>query len=181
MLCDVQRSVLLVIDAQTRLLDAMHEAQDTSHGIALLCQAANLLAVPVIATEQYPKGLGHTDTAVEQALPAGIGKIEKTCFSCCGSADFVSALHHSGREQAVLTGVETHVCVLQTALELQQAGKQVFVIEDAVSSRQPQHKHNALQRLRQAGVIVSNRESLLFEWLRDARHAQFKAVTALIR
>jgi len=148
---------------------------------AILLQAAALLNIPVLVTEQYPKGLGKTEPAVACHLPAQARHFEKTCFSCCGAAGFMDVVRGLARRHVVLAGMETHVCVLQTALELKDAGNQVFVVEDAVCSRAEANHHNALARLRQAGVIVSNTESVLFEWLRDARHAQFKQVSALIR
>ena len=105
---------------------------------------------------------------------------EKLGFSCCSSTAFNDALDTSEREQIILLGQETHVCVLQTALELQYQGKQVYVIEDAVCSRNIEHKHNALQRMQQQGITLINYESVLFEWLRSAEHADFKTLSALL-
>jgi nicotinamidase-related amidase len=183
MLCSVSESVLLIIDTQTRLAAATPEAARARviNSSGVLLQAAALLNVPALVTEQYPKGLGHTEPAVIRHLPAQARHFEKTCFSCCAAAGFMDALRGLARRQIILAGMETHVCVLQTALELNAAGKQVFVAEDAVCSRVEAHHLNALARLRQAGVIVSNSESVLFEWLRDAGHARFKQISALIR
>jgi nicotinamidase-related amidase len=106
---------------------------------------------------------------------------DKTGFSCCASENFCEALETSERKQVILVGQETHVCILQTALELLERGHQVFVVADAVSSRNPEHKINALQRMQHHGVIVTNYESVLFEWLRNANHPKFKAISGLLR
>ncbi len=176
-------SQLLLIDVQLRLAAAMPDADRARvlrYGAAL-SQAAGLLGVPVIATEQYPKGLGGTEPALREAMPAQTSMVEKMCFACTGEAGFRQVLAAQPRRQLVLAGMEAHVCVLQTAMELHAEGYQVFVAEDAVSSRNPSHQQNAMERLRQAGVVVTNTESVLFEWLRDASHPQFKAVSALIK
>lgn len=181
-LCHAERSCLIMVDAQTRLLGAMAPEDRTSlveRGRRLL-EATDRLEIPVLATEQYPKGLGGTEETLRQAAPETTRWFDKTCFSCCGARGFGTALV-ADRPQTVLFGMETHVCVLQTALELQAQGKEVFVVEDAVCSRSPENRTNALARLRQSGVIVTNSESVLFEWLGDARHEHFKALTAALK
>ena len=181
-LCSPSESLLVVVDTQTKLAAAMPpiKRDEVLRNTAILLQAASLLGVPVLLTEQYPKGLGRTETALTQHLPQGSPVIEKTCFSCCGATDFMAAVQHSRRNQIILTGMEAHVCVLHTALDLHATGIQVFVVEDAVCSRRMRNKTNALARLRQAGIVVTNTESVLFEWLRDASHEHFKAISALI-
>lgn len=182
-LLQVERSLLLIVDMQSRLLDAMPavDAQGMLDNSIRLLRAAALLDVPMLLTEQYPKGLGHTAETVAQALPGAARCFEKTAFSCCGSAEFNQALHAGGKRQVVIAGQESHVCVLQTAFDLLQKGFEVFVVEDAVCSRSEQHKRNALRRMRQAGVDIVCHESVLFEWLRDARHPHFKMISALLR
>ena len=179
LLSEAGNSQLVVIDIQERLAAAMPEKprQQTIHHTALLAEAAAELGVPVVRTEQYPKGLGGMVTELQAV--AG-NTVEKTCFSCFAAAGFPSALDGM-RRQIVLTGMETHVCVLQTAMEMHQAGYQVFVVEDGVCSRHKRHHRNALARMRQAGVIITNVESVLFEWLRDAAHPAFKRLSRLIR
>jgi len=173
-------SQLVLIDVQEKLCGVMEPAAlaETVKHCGILLQAASLLEIPVICTEQYPKGLGHTlpELAARLVQPA----IEKTCFSCHDSAPFRARLH-GDRNQVILAGMEAHICVLQTALQLSHAGKQVFVVEDAVMSRKPEHKANALARLRQAGVIVTNAESVVFEWLRVAEGDAFKQISRLVR
>ncbi len=181
-LCDRDRSLLVMVDMQEKLLGAM-SADDRVHVLRqgkLLLRAASQLGVPVIATEQYPQGLGPTDAGLRETLPDTGRIFDKTCFSCCGADGFTTALD-ANRPQVILFGIEAHVCLLQTALELQTLGKQVFVAEDAICSRNDAHKHNAVARMRQAGIIVTNSESVLFEWLRDARHEQFRTLSALLK
>lgn len=182
-LLNIEQSQLLIVDVQSRLLEAMPpaDAQTLLDNSAKLLKAADLLELPVLLTEQYPKGLEHTAETVKQALPASAHCFEKTVFSCCGSAEFNQALHAGAKNQVVIVGQEAHVCVLQTAFELLRQGFDVFVVEDAVCSRAVQHKENALRRMRQAGVGIVNHESVLFEWLRDARHPHFKMISALVR
>lgn len=180
--CISEKSQLVVIDMQARLLNAM--AEDERSNVLAACEtlvkSAGLLEVPVIVSEQYPAGLGHTDSAIANLLHE-VDVIEKTCFSCNSSEKFKQQADKENREQVVLCGIEAHVCVLQTALEMIESGKTVFVVEDAVCSRNRSNKQNALARIQLAGGIVTNVESVLFEWLRDAAHPQFKAVSALIR
>ncbi len=181
-LADAKHSQLVVIDVQERLVAAMPEKprQQALHNTALLTQAANTLKIPIVHTEKYPKGLGTTEEVVRSHL-AETGAIEKTCFSCCAAEGFITAVSLAQRQQIILCGMESHVCVLQTAIELQQAGYQVFVVENAICSRHKQNHNNALARLRQAGIIVTNTESVIFEWLRDARHPDFKTLSRLLR
>ncbi|MCB4809885.1 isochorismatase family protein [Methylovorus menthalis] len=174
-------SQVVVIDVQEKLCAAMpaEEAQTVVRNIGILLQAAALLEVPRLYTEQYPQGLGPT---LETLLPwlGDVPRIEKTVFSCWQAPGFRQHLT-SDRPQVILTGMEAHICVLQTALDLQAHGHQVIVAADAVLSRQTLHRDNALQRLSQAGIIVSNTESIAFEWLGAAGSDAFKQISRLIR
>ena len=174
-------SVLVLVDIQQRLMTAMPEGvrERMIKQVGVLLQAAEALQIPVIVTEQYPKGLGDTEPELIEQL-SNIPPLEKTCFSCTQSAEFLSYIRSNYRHQIILTGMESHICVLQTALELHEQGFQVFVVEDAVCSRQTENQQNALLRLRQAGVIVTNTESVLFEWLEDAEHPAFRTLSKLI-
>jgi nicotinamidase-related amidase len=176
MLASADASVLLLIDVQERLAAAMPPPalEMLIRNGRLLLAAAARLGVPVLVTEQYPKGLGRTVPELAEAVPAGAARAEKTCFSAAG-------MEAGGRRQAILAGMESHVCVLQSALEFSAAGREVFVVEDACCSRTPENHANAMRRMRAAGVVVTNTESVLFEWLRDARHEHFKAISALLR
>lgn len=183
MLCKLEQSVLLVCDMQQRLIVAMpdNEADMMLHNTQILLQAAALLDIPVIATEQYPKGLGSTETSIRDAFPETTKMFEKTAFSCCAADGLMEALLTLGRSQIIVVGMETHVCVLQTAYQLKSTELDVFVVADATCSRKAIHQSNALQRMKDHGVVITNHESVLFEWLGDARHAQFKSLSALIR
>jgi nicotinamidase-related amidase len=176
-------SVLVIVDIQERLLPTMPPAgrEQMLRNVRILAESATRIGVPILVTEQYPKGLGPTTEPVLEALPPVAPRIDKTCFSCSGSEAFIAALAATARSQVVLAGMEGHVCVLQSALELRAAGREVWVVEDACCSRNPANLVNAVHRMRAAGVVVANTESVIFEWLRDARHEQFKAISALLR
>ena len=177
---DRNQSQLVVVDMQTRLSSVMTDhVDDVVKNCATLLQSAALLEIPTILTEQYPKGLGSTVPDLSQYM-VGKKAVEKTAFSCCGEPAFNRQLlgDHS---QVILAGMEAHICVLQTALDLLAQGKTVFVLEDAVISRNPENKRNALNRMREAGVIISNTESLVFEWLGVAEGDAFKKISQLVR
>jgi nicotinamidase-related amidase len=180
-LADRYDSQLVLIDVQERLCSVMPEPAlaGVLRNSSILLQAARLMDVPAIYTEQYPKGLGTTLPELAQWLePAS--RVEKTCFSCCEESAFSDQLDDT-RRQLVLTGMEAHICVLQTALQLHEMGRQVFVVEDAVLSRNPANHANAMSRLSHAGVIVTNTESVVFEWLKVAEGDVFKQMARLIR
>ena len=183
LLCNHDDSVLVVIDIQERLCSVMPDKilKKVSENTELLIQAASLLEIPVLLSEQYPKGLGYTLANITSCLPATAQTIEKTCFSCAGDQSFIEALKHLNKKHVILAGMEAHICVVQTALELQQQNYQVFIAADAVCSRKKSHFRNALLRMQQANCFISNAESICFEWLRDATHSQFKAIAKLIK
>jgi len=176
-------SLLIIVDIQTKLAAVMPEteAQLMTANTGILLEAAGLLNIPVLLTEQYPKGLGSTDASILQKLPEATQVFEKTGFSCCLAEGFCAALESNGRKQIILAGLEAHVCVLQTALEMRHNGYQVYVVEDAICSRKAEHKFYALQRMQQQGVTLTNYESVLFEWLRDASHPHFRRISGLLR
>jgi len=181
-IADSQLSTLMVIDIQERLTTAMPKGvrDRVIEQVSVLLTAAECLSIPVMVTEQYPKGLGATERALLDKLPTGTPVIEKTNFSSARVDSVAEALQQSGRKQVFLAGMETHICVLQTTLDLLKQGYEVFVIEDAVSSRAKGNQFNALQRMRLAGAVITNVESLLFEWLGDATHPEFKTLAKLI-
>ena len=167
-------STLVLIDIQERLAGVMPARESIVRSAGILLEAAGRIGIPVVATEQYPQGLGPTVAELTAKLPADGKRIEKTSFSACAALPLT-------RPQVILAGMEAHVCVLLTALELAAAGREVFVVADAVCSRTEANRSNALARLQAAGVTVTNTESVLFEWLRDAGHEHFRAVSKLIR
>jgi nicotinamidase-related amidase len=152
--------------------------QSVIKNCGILVTAAAMLEVPTLLTEQYPQGLGNTVPELLAQLTR-IKAIEKTAFSCAAEPKFTRQLTVD-RPQMILAGMEAHICVLQTALALV-ANKQVFVVEDAIISRNPANKANAIARLRDAGCIISNTESVVFEWLGKAEGETFKAISKLIR
>ncbi len=178
-LCAAEQSQLIIIDVQERLAGAMPPEAMTAveKQIGTLVTAATALAIPVIHTEQYPQGLGHTLPSLREQLAQ---PLEKTCFACTGAEGFNQHIQRN-RRQVILCGIEAHICVLQTAIELLGQGFQVFVVEDGVCSRKDSNRRNALDRLWQAGAHISNTESVLFEWLRDASHPDFRTLSKLIR
>lgn len=175
MLIDRKFSTLLVVDVQERLLPAIHEAQRVLDNTIWLIRLAQRLGVPVAASEQYPRGLGHLHADLRGLLgPECIA--EKLHFSCA-AAQCLATLPGSDRLQVLLCGIESHVCVLQTALELRWQGKEVFLVADAVSSRNPVDKDLALARMRDHGVEIVSREMLAFEWLRQAGTEEFRDIS----
>jgi hypothetical protein len=175
---------LLVIDLQTKLLSTVPNKvrERVVNNANLLLRAAWLLDVPITTTTQYAKGLGPTDPDVASQVPPNTPHFDKTAFSCCGALGCLPHLNGSvQRKQIVIAGMEAHVCVLQSAFDLQDVGYQVFVLDDATCSRKLENYHNALMRLQQGGVAITSTESVIFEWLRDASHEQFKVLSSFLR
>lgn len=172
---------LVVIDMQVKLSTAMpaDEMAVVIKQTEVMLQAAQLLAMPTLFTEQYPQGLGHTLPELRSAITHA-PVIEKTAFSACAEPKFNAKLSRD-KSQVILLGMEAHICVLQTALDLLANHKQVFVVEDAVISRNPANKANAMARMRDAGCVITNTESVLFECIGNAQHDAFKAIAKLIR
>lgn len=182
--CNSAISLLAVVDVQQRLGEAMpgKVLNRVLQNAALLTRAADMLEVPVIVTEQYPEGLGTTHPLVAVSLPEGVTPISKTTFSCLGNADFRAAIEaRDDRRQIVLVGMEAHICILQTALDLVAGGHEVFVVEDAICSRRLENYQNALDRMHRMGVNVVSAESVVFEWLGDSRHPHFKQIQSFLR
>lgn len=183
MKCDAENSVLLVIDVQKKLTSVMPNKvmERLTNNSKLLIKTASLLSIPVIVTRQYPKGLGPIEEEIAETLDNNTLEYEKTCFSCAGVSELMDALEKSGRKQVIITGIEAHICVMQTALDLKDKDYNVFVVTDAVASRQRENYENAIHRLTQSGITCINSESVVFEWLQDASHQAFKTVSAMVR
>jgi len=171
-------AVLVVVDVQERI-NAVMADQGHLGRIAVLIEACAALGVPVVATEQYPKGLGPTVAGLEKLLPAS--PLVKDTFSCAREPAVRTAIEAAGRRQAIVTGIECHVCVLQTAIDLAAAGYQVHVPHDAVSSRRAADKEWALRRMASAGVVITTTESALFELLERCGTDDFRVVSRMIR
>jgi nicotinamidase-related amidase len=175
-----ESAVLLIIDIQTRLVPAIADHEQIVHQSSVLLQTANLMELPVLATEQYPRGLGSTVEEIKQDLPEKVVVSEKISFDAC-TDEIRQALLASGRKQVIICGMETHVCVYQTVRRLLADGYEVFVAADAVGSRTVANKENALAMFRQMGAVVSNTETLIFDLLQVAGTPLFKQVSALIK
>jgi len=174
---DRSRAAILIVDVQDRLTPAMPPdalARVVKYGRALI-ETGKALGLPVLATEQYPKGLGRTVKGVRELLPDG-AVAQKTHFSAV-AAQCLGNLPGADRAQIVLVGTETHVCLLQTALELLEEGKEVYVVADAVGSRRVADRDVALARMRQEGARIVTREMVVFEWLAEAATPLFRDVS----
>ena len=180
MLLESQRSIQLVVDVQERLAPAIAEQEKLVDRIATLLKAAAELDVPVLATEQYSKGLGATIGPLAGLLPPG-AVVEKIHFNAAFEPGFVERVRELDRPQIVVTGTEAHVCVLQTTLGLKAAGFDCFLVADAVGSRDPDNRHFGMERMRANGVEIVTSEMVMFEWLRRGATPAFKRVLPLIR
>jgi hypothetical protein len=175
-----ENTLALIIDVQERLFPHIYEKEILEKNIRILISGLKILDIAILVTEQYPKGLGFTIPALNEVLPSNPA-IEKISFSCCDEPAFIKSLAHSGQKSIIIAGIESHVCVLQTVIDLFKQGYQPIVIEDCVSSRNPNDKKIALKRMRQEGAIVSTYESILFELLRVSGTEQFKAISKLVK
>lgn len=170
-------SCLLVVDVQEKLVPAVGEPEKLVANCAWLMGVASMLEVPLLVSEQYPAGLGRTVATLRSLAPEDAW-MEKVHFSCAEAPSCRARIEAVGRTQMVVAGIEAHVCVLQTALGLLQARKEVFVVADAVSSRRSLDAEVALARMRATGVQVITKEMVLFEWAHQAVTAQFRALSA---
>jgi nicotinamidase-related amidase len=172
-------TVLVVVDVQGRLARLMHEAQALFDSLARLVKGARVLGIPVITTEQNPTGLGPTVDEIAPLLPDPV--IPKMAFSCCGEPAFVDAVKATGRRQVLLAGIETHVCVYQTARDLLAGGWEVHVVSDAVSSRTAANRAVGLTKMQSAGAEVTSVEAALFEMLQAAEGPAFKQILEIVK
>ncbi len=180
MLIQTEKSLLLVIDIQTRLAPAIHDAPRLMANVIKLLQASRRLEVPCLATEQYPRGLGQTVPEIAELLSAD-AVVEKIHFSALAEPGFAERLKSSGRKQLVVVGMEAHVCVLQSVMEFLEAGYEVFLVADATGSRTPENAALAMERMRAAGARIVSSEMVIFEWMRRADIDCFKEISALIK
>jgi nicotinamidase-related amidase len=171
-------TALLVIDVQEKLMVKIPEASALVRNIAFLVDGARLLGLPVQATEQYPKGLGPTVPELAQRLP---DRPDKVAFSCCAIPAVVESFRRGARPKVVLAGIETHVCVQQTALDLLAMDFRVYIPADAVASRYAVDHEYALRRLERAGAILTTAETAVFEWVGGAGSPKFKEISRLVQ
>lgn len=175
--------MLLVIDIQMRLTSVMpvKVLARLQRNTGLLVNTADRLSLPVFATQRSPGELGDMEPEIRKLLPESASIHTKNAFSCMGATSFAGDLASTNRKQAVLVGMEAHVCILQTALDLQNRGYAVFVVADAVCSRQRENYETALRRLARAGIVICDSESVLFEWIRGADEQLSREVQSLLR
>lgn len=179
-LLDRARSLFLLIDVQERLLPAMAAPEAVRERLDVFLRGAEVLGIPTLASEQYSKGLGPTVTSLRSRL-RDRDIFEKTSFSCLGCSPLAERLESAERPQVVLGGIETHVCVLQSALELRARDMDVFVLADGTGARTPRNHRLAIARMRQAGCQIISVEMALFEGLRCASSKEFKEISAVIK
>jgi nicotinamidase-related amidase len=172
-------SLLVVVDMQPAFLAAIHDADRVRRRVLFLVQAAGLLGVPVIHTVQNPDRMGGSDPEIQAAI--GSEPISKMAFSCWGSEEFRSAVDRFGRADVVLCGIESHICVAQTALHMMEEEYDIALAADAISARTPAMHEIGISRLRDAGAMVSHTESCAYEWMHSAENPAFRDVLALVK
>jgi len=178
-LLDRKQSALILVDIQERILNVMAQPKMVVENSAKLIQGCTLYNIPVLYTEQYPKGLGPTVETLQSLLPGTA--IQKMRFSVCRESSLIQPLREKNIKQIILCGIETHVCVQQSALDFVKLGFQVHVVADAVSSRSEFNYHNALERMRRHDVTITNTESVLFELAEVSGTDDFKKISKIIK
>jgi nicotinamidase-related amidase len=176
---DADNSAVLIIDIQEKLVKMLEES-DVAKSSVIIAKSSETLNIPVIITEQYPKGLGNTINEIKETLTHA-KYIEKNTFSAYLSDELKNHLEKINKKQIIIFGIETHICVLQTALDLLNNGYEVFVVEDCCGSRKNKNKECALKRLLHAGAQIVTTEMVIFEWLKSSKHTSFKEVQAFIK
>jgi len=177
---DKNDAVLLIIDIQERLAVVMDRKDQVVKNTLHLVELARMQNLPVVVTEQYPKGLGRTVPEIQSSLPAYL-PLEKVSFNCCGEAAFNEQIKRLGRKQIIVTGMETHICVLQTSLGLIKGGFDVHLVADAVCSRTKANWRSGVELIRDAGGVLTNTETVLFQLLGVAGTPEFKAISNRIK
>lgn len=175
-----QNSIFVQVDVQEKLFPHIQDNEQLEKNLQILIKGLKLHEVPIIVNEQYKKGIGETIPSLHE-LTKDYPHFEKTTFSCCGNEDGLQAIKNSGRDTVILAGIETHVCVLQTAIDLIEEGFRVVLVTDCVNSRKAHDKEMAIQRLVQAGAVPTTYESLLFEITVNAKHPVFKEISKLVK
>ncbi len=173
--------VATIIDIQEKLFPFIYDNEQLRNTIIKLIQGLKVLHIPILVTEQYPKGIGKTTPEIINTLGDDYKPIEKMAFSCCKSDEFINALRILSRKYVLITGIEAHVCVLQTTIELVEYGYIPIIIEDTISSRRLSDKLSAIERMKQEGAIVASYESILFELCEVSGTEEFKTLSKIIK
>jgi nicotinamidase-related amidase len=177
---NTNNTVLVLVDVQEKLAGAMHEKESLIQNTVKLVSGARVLDVPIIRTEQNPKGLGATVPEVAELL-ADMPSITKLSFSCCGEQKFVDEFNKLNRKNVLVCGIESHVCVYQTVADLTRGAYKVHVVADAVSSRTPENKAIGLEKCKEVGALITSTETALFELLRVAEGDKFKKMLKIVK
>lgn len=178
---DKNKTVLVVVDLQEAFRHPINDFALVAARTSIAVRGFQALNLPIIVTEQYPKGLGRTAEEILFSLPPEFEFVEKTAFSSCGANSFMEKLRATGASQVLLCGLETHICVNQTAHDLLSENFQVHILTDCVASRFAQDKETALRKMQASGAVLSSVEMALFELMTDAKHKQFKAIQSLVK
>ena len=180
-LLNTDTSLLLIVDIQEKLIAAQHNKDEIAKNASILTEAAKILNIPTVLSEQYPKGLGSTINLIKNKLSQAAHFFEKTSFNCCCESGFNELIKSFGRKQIFVCGIESHVCVHQTVYDLISLGYEVHIIQDAISSRKEYEYKIGLERMINNGAIPSCTEMALFELIKGAKHPEFKAIQNLIK
>lgn len=174
------KTIAIVVDIQERLFPHIHEYEQLKNNTEILVDGLKVLKIPMMVTEQYKKGLGETIESIANKVKDN-PTFEKTAFSCCDDAPFSQKLEAQGHMFVILFGIEAHICLMQTAIDLKEKGFQPVIIEDCVGSRNPENKRIAINRMLQEGITVTSYESVLFELCRFAGSDSFKSISKLVK
>ncbi|HIU25944.1 MAG TPA: hydrolase [Candidatus Copromorpha excrementigallinarum] len=175
-----REATLVVVDVQERLMPVMSGREELEERLARLVKGMKALGIPVVVTQQYTKGIGKTIPSVAGAL-GEFTHVEKTSFGCMRTEEFKERLERLGNKTVVLCGVEAHICVQQTALQLLEAGYRVYLVVDCIGSRNEEDKVWAVARMGEAGAVITTYESVLYEIMGDSRAAEFKEISAIVK
>lgn len=177
---DRNDSVLVVIDFQEKLMPAIKANDELEKAVVKLIKGCRVLNVPIIVTQQYTKGLGETLPSIKEAL-GEFEPVEKTYFSCCGEPTYMEALEKTGKKTVIIAGIEAHICVQQTVLDLLEKGYKVFIVHDCIGSRNNNDKKYAGRRMTDSGAIGTTYESVLFELCLHAKAEGFKEISGIVK
>jgi nicotinamidase-related amidase len=175
-----ENTALVVVDIQEKLLPYVIDKEKVVENVQMLIKFADIMSIPIILTEHYPKGLGTTVPEVAEVLK-NYAPLEKVIFSCCGAKGFTSKLNELGIKNIMIAGIESHICVEQTTLDVMYAGFEVHVISDAISSRTMENKKIGIEKMRQFGAIISSTEMAMYEIMERADTKEFKEVLKLVK
>ncbi|UCE39629.1 MAG: hydrolase [Thermoplasmata archaeon] len=176
----MENTALVIVDVQEKLLPYVVDKDKVTENVNMLIKFADIYDIPIILTEHYPKGLGTTVPEVKEVLK-NYAPLEKVIFSCCGAKGFISRLNELNVKRIMLAGIESHICVEQTALDVMHAGFDVHVIADAISSRTIENKNIGMEKMRQFGAVISSTEMAMYEIMERADSKEFKEVLKLVK